>query len=89
MQVLDSTNTWNIICETLSRIDPRLVDHGKRVSFIAYKIMSYQNNIPIKDFTKRMMTCLLHDIGAYKTDEIDDMLDFEIKEIWNHTYMSI
>lgn len=85
MQVLNSTNTWNIICETLSRIDPRLVDHGKRVSFIAYKIMSYQNNIPIKDFTKRMMTCLLHDIGAYKTDEIDDMLDFEIKEIWNHS----
>ena len=27
----------------------------------------------------------LHDIGAYKTEEIDRMVEFETKEVWNHS----
>ena len=32
-----------------------------------------------------LVLCLLHDIGAYKTDEIDRMMEFESQTVWEHS----
>lgn len=67
----------------LSKIDKRLVDHGSRVAFIACEICDEGNlNMDMKTL---FLTGIFHDIGAYKTDEVDRMIEFETENVWNHS----
>lgn len=78
-------NVISIIEKTLNGVDARLIDHGKRV---AYKVFQILNHIPGIDKTQIRDICviaLLHDIGAYKTEDINKLLAFETKNIWDHS----
>lgn len=69
----------------LSKIDPRLVDHGERVEYIARKCCEASGNRAGFDLSRLSILCALHDIGAYKTDEIDDMVRFETEGTLDHS----
>ena len=69
--------------ETLRRIDPRLVDHGERVAFAATELCRL-GGLEL-DEEKLFLLSVFHDIGAYKTDEIDRMVEFETRDVWNHS----
>lgn len=68
---------------TLSRIDKRLVDHGERVAFVACELCE-AGGLPL-DMKTLFLLSVFHDIGAYKTDEIDRMIEFETQDVWNHS----
>ncbi len=63
--------------------DTRLMDHGTRVAFIAQQIYS-KLNIEL-DEEKIFLLSLFHDIGAYKTEEIDRMVTFETVDVDAHS----
>lgn len=69
--------------ETLRRIDPRLMDHGERVAFAATELCRL-GGLEL-DEEKLFLLSVFHDIGAYKTDEIDRMVEFETRDVWNHS----
>ena len=69
----------------LNHVDTRLVDHGFRVAAHADHML--QELYPDCDPLIRrnlILTALLHDIGANKTDEIDNLLKFETDSSWQH-----
>lgn len=73
-----------VIEKTLNYVDPRLIDHGKRVAYLTYKVLKLQGKDP-GYIRKLSILALLHDIGAYKTEEIDNMVQFETDRVWEHS----
>lgn len=84
MLLISNEKIKNIMVKTLNHIDPRLADHGMRVAYLMYKILA---PLKIYDETQLRDICLLtllHDAGAYRTEEIDKMLIFETIDVWSH-----
>ncbi|MDR2734904.1 MAG: HD domain-containing protein [Spirochaetota bacterium] len=85
MKLLKNEKVINIIENTLNCVDARLIDHGKRVAYRVYKMLEAQNtydDIMLRDIC---ILAMLHDIGAYKTEEIDNMVTFEGVNVWEHS----
>lgn len=68
----------------MNYVDLRLIDHGLRVANMTYRILEAQNSHEQKYLQDVFMLAMLHDIGAYKTEKIDQMFIFETKNIWQH-----
>lgn len=83
--LLNKSEIVRVVRRALSKIDPRLIDHGERVGYIAVKICGESRDSSYFDFTRLFVLCALHDIGAYKTDEIDDMVRFETETVFDHS----
>ena len=67
-----------MLCARALRLyDARLVDHGERVAFIAWHIWEDLQDRDSIDLRSLLLLSIFHDIGAFKTDEIDQMLLFE------------
>jgi len=78
-------NIIGIMERTLNNVDSRLIDHGKRVSYLVYKILKPQNMFTNEEIHDICVLALLHDIGAYKTEEIEKMVVFETTDVWEHS----
>lgn len=85
MKIIDDSNVIYIIKETLNKVDPRLVNHGQRVAYIVQKILSRKEHVSNSFMAKATIMALLHDIGAYKIEDINRMLQFEADGNWNHS----
>ena len=72
-----------IVGRSLACIDKRLIDHGERVAYIAGCIAVAGEPLDV-DMDRLPVLCLLHDIGAYKTEEIDNMIHFETTNVTKH-----
>ena len=83
--VVNSNNISGLIERTLNYVDPRLVDHGKRVASLVYGMLAVQKKYSAKDIQDICILAMLHDIGAYKTEEINRMAQFESEDIWEHS----
>lgn len=85
MDVISSKNVMYIVRKTLNLIDKRLINHGERVSYIVYKMLSYQGRYERDKILQITITSMLHDIGAYKIEELNNMLMFETRNVWRHS----
>lgn len=85
---LESVNPHSIVTiirNTCNFIHPTLINHGARVAYIAYHmqpVLKRYDEIEQRDI---MLLALLHDIGAYKTDEIARLVQFETKNVMAHS----
>ena len=84
MKNLRIQNVMSILLRALDYIDVRLVDHGQRVAYIVYKMLQLENSYSEKEKQEICLATALHDIGAYKTEEIDNMVKFESDDVWEH-----
>ncbi len=75
-----------LLCShALKCYDKRLMDHGTRVAYLAEKIY-YKLGMNVEiDVEKLFLLSLFHDIGAYKTEEIDRMITFETVDVDAHS----
>ncbi|MEF9942327.1 MAG: HD domain-containing protein [Lachnospiraceae bacterium] len=74
-----------VISSTLRLIDERLLDHGERVAYIVYEMIQ-QGHLQDKiELDKAVLLAIFHDIGAYKTEEMDHMFQFESTNVWEHS----
>ncbi|MEG1206124.1 MAG: HD domain-containing protein [Angelakisella sp.] len=85
LNLIRSCEIMGIIKETLKRLDPRLIDHGDRVAFIVHEVLMQRGGCTEEQIQNICVMAFFHDIGAYKTDEIDHMVSFEIKNVWQHS----
>lgn len=83
--VINSTNIVELIQRTLNYVDPRLVNHGQRVASLVYRMMEIEQSYSGEVMQDIYFLSLLHDIGAYKTEEINEMVSFEGHDIWEHS----
>jgi len=82
---LKNEKVISILEKTLNHVDSRLIDHGKRVAYLMFKVLSPQNIFSDKQLRDICILAMLHDVGAYKTEEIDKMVIFETTNIWEHS----
>ncbi|MCL2819273.1 MAG: HD domain-containing protein [Oscillospiraceae bacterium] len=85
MKLLSNEKVIDIMSATLNHVDGRLIDHGERVAYLLYKVLKPQarfNDVQLRDIC---ILAMLHDVGAYKTEEIDKMVIFETKDVWEHS----
>lgn len=83
--VINSDNISGLVQRTLNHVDPRLTDHGKRVAYLAGRMLEADGSFSDKDKQDICLLALLHDVGAYKTEEISEMARFESEDIWEHS----
>lgn len=82
---LNLSNVMKILMNALNHIDVRLVNHGWRVAYIVYKMMQTDGSYRQQDMQEICMIAALHDIGAYKTEEIDNLFQFESESALDHS----
>jgi HD-GYP domain-containing protein (c-di-GMP phosphodiesterase class II) len=82
---LHTKNIVNIIGNTLNLIDGRLVDHGARVAELVVRAIRLRGGYTETQQRDICMLALIHDIGAYKTEQIDRIVHFETTKVWEHS----
>ncbi|MEG2834397.1 MAG: phosphohydrolase, partial [Ruthenibacterium sp.] len=65
--------------------DQRLINHGSRVAYIFSAMLITRGGYSARELRDYYTLALFHDIGAYKTDEIDRMMQFETGDVWQHS----
>lgn len=86
VEYITSRNLVNLIYETLRLMDKPMAHHCMRVSYIMSKLLEARTDVyekyEIADF---MVLALLHDVGAYKTEDVRKQLTFEAKNPMPHS----
>lgn len=85
MELISSRKLAGIICRTLNCVDGRLVAHGQKVAYIVMKMLEEAGEYDDKMIRDVCLVATMHDVGAYKTEEIDNMVQFETEYIWEHS----
>lgn len=85
VEYITSKNLFNLICETLKLMDESLVKHGTRVSYIMSKMLECKGGYEKYEIADFMILAVLHDIGAYKTDDVRKQLTYEAKNPMPHS----
>lgn len=82
---IDNKSLFEIIRRTCNCVDPRLMDHGLRVAYNTAQILEKAGEEDVNKLRDLCLVTVLHDIGAYKTEEISKMLLFETQDMWEHS----
>lgn len=83
--MIDPLSVISVVKDTLKYLDSRLIDHGDRVSFIVHELMCQSGKYSARQIDSLCTMAFFHDIGAYKTEEIDRMMAFETTGVWQHS----
>jgi len=74
----------NIMERTTNFVDGRLIGHGKRVAYLVFKILKKIGVYTNEQLRDICVLAMLHDVGAYKKEEIDVMVLPETVPAWEH-----
>lgn len=85
MDFISSKNIFLLIRDTLKLIDKRSMKHGSRTGYIFYKMLQQRGGYEKFEMAELVMLATLHDIGAYKTDDVKTTLQFEAKNYMAHS----
>lgn len=81
-----ATDVAVIAQRLLNCVDPRLVDHGFRVAKLLDAMLEVDGSLDSHERGMIRNVALLHDVGAYHTEEIDRMVMFETNKVWEHSF---
>ena len=85
MDFISSKNIFLLTRDTLKLIDKRLMKHGSRTGYILYKMLQQRGGYEKFEMAELVILATLHDIGAYKTDYINNIGQFEAKNFMPHS----
>ncbi len=85
MEYIHSKDIFLLMRDTLKLIDRKPMDHGSRVAYYLYKMLECKGGFEKFELADFVFLASLHDIGAYKTDNLKDMLQYEFKETMAHS----
>lgn len=74
-----------IIRRFCNYIDPRLTEHGSHVAYIVSRMLRETGQYSQQELRDICFLAQLHDVGAYKTEEISRMIQFETRDVWDHS----
>lgn len=82
---IDNKGMIGIIRRTCNYVDARLVDHGFRVARMVSRLLERMGTCDTATARDISILAMFHDIGAYKTEEINRMLEFETCNVQEHS----
>lgn len=84
MQKISLKNILVVIQRTLDSMDERMVGHGEEVAYIMYKLLKASNNYSEDEILRLTQIAMFHDIGAYKVEERDKLVDIDLEKPMDH-----
>lgn len=85
MEKLDGVSTIRIIKNALSLLHPSIIEHGEWVGYALYKMLGWTGKYTKEQLGYFYLLGLFHDCGAYKTDDFENLLEFDCKKVWSHS----
>jgi len=85
IEYITSKNMMNLIYETMRAMNKSAAHHGMRVSYIMAKLLMKRNQNEKYEIADFMILAMLHDIGAFKTDDVRKQLTYEAKKTLPHS----
>lgn len=85
MQLVHSRDVLLIFRDVLKCLDPKVMNHGTRTSYILYRMLQCRDKYEMYELAEFAFLAMLHDIGAYKTDYMCDALQYETKDYMPHS----
>lgn len=74
-----------IIQRTLDSMDDRLAGHGEKVAYIMYKLLKCHGGYNDEEILRITTLAVFHDIGVYKVEERDRIVDIDLEIPMNHS----
>lgn len=84
MEYIHSKDIFLLMRDTLKVIDRRPMDHGSRVAYYLYKMLECRGGYEKFELADFVFMASLHDIGAYRTDNLKDLIGYECREPMPH-----
>lgn len=84
MEYIHSKDIFLLMRDTLKLIDRRAMDHGSRVAYYLYKMLECKGGFEKFELADFVFLASLHDIGAYKTENLNDLIHYECREPMAH-----
>ena len=78
-------NVVDVICHSYHYLNPHLSQHGERVAYILMSMLRDTNYYTQQEKEDIFILGLFHDIGAYKKEEVDSMLSFDLNDSMEHS----
>lgn len=85
-QTISNQSVLGIIRRFCSYIDTRLTEHGTHVAYIIYRMIRDTGQYSREELRDICFAAQIHDIGAFKTEEMSRIIQFETKDVWNHSF---
>ncbi|MEY8353290.1 HD domain-containing phosphohydrolase [Lachnospiraceae bacterium 54-53] len=82
---INNHSVLEIIRRFCNYIDPRLTEHGSHVAYISFCMLRETGQYTEQELRDICFAAQLHDVGAYKTEEIARMIQFETSDVWDHS----
>ena len=85
MGVIDNKDVCLVIHRSLSMVDEEIMEHGKTVGYILYKMLETTQEYFLQEVIDYTMIGVLHDIGLYKSPDHETIHVEETKNVWKHS----
>ena len=87
-ELVDKSKVLTMIQRALNMVNPHLVDHGTKVALILQDMLRVENRTDPKTRSELLILALLHDIGAFREEEISRLVQIETHDVWEHSIYS-
>lgn len=85
MEYIRSKDIFMLTRDTLHLLAPEVVEHGYRVAYMVYKMLSLTQEYQEYELADIIFLVTLHDIGACHTDKGNDIFQYETKQYMPHS----
>ncbi len=85
MENLKGKDVFYAICDSLRSLDQRPIDHGIRTAYIMYKMLKHTGKYAPAVLADFFVLAAFHDVGVYKTENMDNMLNYEFNKYRAHS----
>lgn len=85
VEYITSRNMISLIYETMRVMNVSVAHHGVRVGYIMAKLLETRGTYEKYEIADFMILAMLHDIGAFKTDDVRKQLTYEAKRTLPHS----
>ena len=85
MGVINNKDISLIINRALSLVDESIMEHGKVVGYIFYKMLDYTNEYFLQELIEFTTIGILHDIGLFKSPDSKTIHAEETTNVWRHS----
>ncbi len=85
MEYIRSKDIFMLTRDTLYLLAPEIVEHGYRVAYMVYKMLSLTQEYQEYEMADIIFLVTLHDIGACHTDKGNDIFQYETKHCMPHS----
>ncbi len=85
MEYIHSKDIFLLMRDTLKLVDRKAMDHGSRVAYYLYKMLELKGGYELFELADFVLLASLHDIGSYRTENPNDIIEYECKKTMPHS----